>query len=176
MGNYIIRHKESTVEVGIHTFDGANFVVHFQCTAHKALPIPGDATGQRLAEENVRLADKVLCAALNKFILREHFKERGIGIQPAETETFVGQLNDRLPQHRHVSHRLHFGDVHLQLFLVPVAQAQVLVRTQHEGTLPVRRLMRHLILLDHIAADQDYESKADGQTHRLDGSVELVAG
>ena len=85
-------------------------------------------------------------------------------------------MDDRLPHHAHVRDSLDLRDVHLQLFLVPVGKAEEIVIPQHEGALPLRRLVRHLVLLHHVASDQDDECKAHGQSHRLDGGVKLVAG
>ena len=66
---------------------------------------------------------------------------------------------------------LELRNMHFQFLFVPIRQAQEFVTSQHESPLPLRRLMRNLILLHYIAADQDHERQAHGQAHRLDGSV-----
>ena len=63
--------------------------------------------------------------------------------------------------------RFDFRNIHLQLLFVPIGQAKKVVITQNEGTLPVRRLVRNLILLHDIAADQNHECQAHGQPHSL---------
>ena len=86
-------------------------------------------------------------------IFGEYLEEVGISLDSGCLYRLLSILNDRLPEEGHMRDRLYFRNIHLKLLLVPVAQAQVLVRSEHECTLPVRRLVRHLVLLHHIASD-----------------------
>ena len=109
-------------------------------------------------------------------VFREHLEEVGIGLHSGALEELVILANERLPQHGHMGCRVDLRDIHLQLFFIPIGQPQELVATQHKRALPLRRLVRHLILLYHIGADKDDKGQAHGEPHRLDGGVEFVAG
>ena len=104
-------------------------------------------------------------------ILRENLEEIGIGFDSGRLEGLLPYLNDRLPQQRSTGRRLDLRDVHLQLLLVPIGQPQELVASQHERPLPLRRLVRHLVLLHHIRANQDHKCETYRQPHRLDDGV-----
>ncbi len=109
-------------------------------------------------------------------ILREHLEEVGIGLHAGALEELVTLTDKRLPQHGGTGCRLNLRDIHLQFFFVPIGQPQELIGSQHKCALPLRRLVRHLILLHHVGADQDHKRQAHGQPHRLDGGVQFVAG
>ena len=127
--------------------------------------------GQRLTDENIILPHKVLQASFHKMIFREHLEEVGVGLHAGGVNRLFPIIDGRLPQKRDVRRRLHFRNIHLQFFLVPIGQAQELVISQHEGAFPLRGLMRHLVVLHHVGADQDHERQTDGQPHRLHGGV-----
>ena len=109
-------------------------------------------------------------------VLREHLEEIGIGLHTGALEQLIAFADKRLPQHGHAGRRMDLRDVHLQFFFVPIGQPQEFIGAQHEGALPLRRLMRHFILLHHVAANQNHKRQAHGESHRLNGSVEFIAG
>ena len=166
------RHEKGLVKIGVDALDGAIFFVHLDRLAD----LPVHLAGEGLTDQDIVLAHKVIEASFQKVILREHPEETGIGLDSRDLEHILPVLDDRLPEKRHVGGGLHLRDVHLQFFLVPIGQPKELVGSQHERALPPRRLMRHLVLLNHVRADQDDKRQAHRQSHRLDGGVQLVAG
>ena len=128
------RHKEgATVKIGKCAFDGTVFLVHLYRLANLGTGLPG----QGLADEDVVLAHEVLQAAFQQAVLREYPEEIGVGFDPGDLEDRFAALDERLPEERHVCGILHFRDVHFQLFLVPIGQAQEIVAAQREGALPL---------------------------------------
>ena len=161
------RHEESAVEIGINALDGTVHFVHLDGLADLCIYLPS----QGCADEDILLAHEVFQASLQEVILRENLEEVGIGLDSGRLDGLLPYLNDRLPQQRGTGRRLDLRNVHLQLLLVPIGQAQKLVASQHERPLPLRRLMRHLVLLYHIRANQDHKRETYRQPHRLDDGV-----
>ena len=174
--NDVVGHEKGAVKVSKNAFDGAVGVVHFDDLPNEVITIHSNLPRQGFADEDVVLAHEALQASFHQTIFREHLEEVGIGLHTGALEQLVAFPDEWLPQHGGAGCSLNLRDVHLQLFLIPIGQAQELVSSQHEGALPLRRLVSHLILLHHIAANQDHKSQAHGEPHRLDGSVEFIAG
>ena len=165
--NDVRRHEESAAEIGINALDGSVLFVHLDGLADLCIYLPS----QGCADEDILLAHEVFRASLQEVILRENLEEVGIGLDSGCLDGLLPYLNDRLPQQRSTGRRLNLRDIHLQLLLVPIGQAQELVTPQHERPLPLRRLMRHLVLLHHIRANQDHKCETYRQPHRLDDGV-----
>ena len=89
-------------------------------------------------DEDVLLPDKIIRTSFYQTILRENLEEVGIGLHTGALEQLVAFPDERLPQHGGAGRRLHFRDIHLQLFFVPISQPQELVATQHKRALPLR--------------------------------------
>ncbi len=169
--NDVVGHKEGAVKIGKNALDGAVGAVHVDDAAYKASSIFGQFPCQRFTDEDIVLPDKIIRASFYQMVLREHLEEIGIGLHAGALDEFITLADKRLPQHGCVSCCVYLRNVHLQLLLVPIGQAQELVGSQHEGALPLRRLMCHLVLLHHVGAYQNYKRKTHDQTHRLNGSV-----
>ena len=156
-------HEEGAVEVCEYALDGAVRLIHLDDLAGLTTNLPGKG----FADQDVILAYKILETSLQEVIFRKHLEEVGVSLDSRCLDWLFPALYSRLPEHRHVGRRFDFRNIHLQLLFVPIGQAKKVVITQNEGTLPVRRLVRNLILLHDIAADQNHECQAHGQPHSL---------
>ena len=170
--DYVRRHEEGAVKIGKDALDGTVYFVHLDDLTDLCIYL----LGKGCTYEDIVLADEVLEASFLQVIFRENTEEVGVCLNSSPLYRLLSVLDDGLPEHRHVGRRLDFRNVHFEFFLVPVGQSQEIVVAQYEGTLPFRRLVRYLVLLHHIAAYQNHKRQAHCQSHRLDGSVELVAG
>ena len=166
------RHEIGLAKISEDALDGAVGAVQLDDLSCLDIHL----AGERFADEDIVLAHKAIEASFQKAVLRKHLEEVGIRFDTRDLTGLLPALYDGTPKQRQVRSGLHFRDVHFQFLLVPIGKPQELVAPQHEGALPVRRLVRHLILLHHIRSNQDYERQTHGQPHRLDGGVELVSG
>ena len=154
-----------------NAFDGSLRLVDVDDSPNEVITIHGKFPRQGLTDKDIVLPNKAIGAPFDYPILWEHLEEVGIGLHTGALEQLIAFADERLPQHGNMGRCLDLRDVHLQLLLVPIGQAQKLVGSQYKRALPRRRLVRHLVLLHHIAANQDHKRQAHGQAHRLDGGV-----
>ena len=176
VGDDIAVEEVVPVEVAENSLNGAYFVIHRNLTADKVPAVLAYTPGQRFAYQHIRLGHEILRAALHYGVLREDIEEIRIGLHPLPRIDLFARFDGGLPAYGRVGCGCGLGDVHQHLFLIPIGQAYVVAAVQGIHILPFRGLVRHLILLDHIAAYQDDERQAHGKPHRLDDGVELVAG
>ena len=169
--NDVVGHEEGAVKVGKNPFDDAIGLVHVDNFPNEVIAIHGKFPRQRFIDEDVLLPDKIFRTSFYQMILREHLEEVGIGLHAGALEQLVTLADERLPQHGGTGCRLNLRDVHYHLLLIPIGEAQELIGSQHKCALPLRRLVRHLILLHHVAAYQDHKRQTHGQPHRLDSGV-----
>ena len=134
----------------------------------------GHLPGHRLAEHDGILGLEHLRQPLPPLVIGKYVEELRIHFHAEGGFTrhlLPIILDDGSKDQAHPGYGLRLRDGHFNFLLVPIAQADDLVRTGNIDPLPIGILVRNLVLLHHVTADQDHERQANRQAHRLDDGV-----
>ena len=177
------------IEQGVHLWhdvvseildDAGDHILFFLYADGLADEIPGRIGGdgqllrQRLAQDDGILLPESIGSSLPPLVIREQVEKRRVHFQAIAHRSGIllsSELDDRSGRQRQASCRLHLGNGHFNLLLVPIPQTDKFIRAEAIYPRPIGILARHLVLLHHVTPNENHERQAHGQSHRLDDGV-----